>query len=520
MISPDNNGLYHPKKEHEIIDLINFASMNNLQVRVRGAAQSVNGSIYTDGYSPVTGSHGSNINIQLDQMRSVKFHDNMQVTVGGGCNLGWDPFDPSGTSKENNKNNLLYKLNQKGLGIQNIPDAVHQTIAGYISTGSQGGTMTHSFDDCVISIRLIDGNGKVQTFTKSPNPDDTFYAVGVSMGLLGVITSVKLQCVPAFNIIGQELVTNADACEFDFFGPGSDVKLSLKDYLSTNEFARMLWWPFPTLQRMISWKAKTMQLTDYNRQTGIPPHFIPHPYQPVFPKLFGSTLPAEAFAGIIYRLIAKYPQWLYDVLGNTPELLFIKDKIDTMGPFLYPKLIDMYFPLTSDKNHLKKFWDYWYGSLPMDTIEFSNNLINLVYTEFWVLADQAELAVNTLQDYYQSKGTSKTSYYAVEILGAKNSDFWMSPAYDQQSVRINLLRFDVGTSSNINYYQEFWDLFQSKDIPFRLHWGKFLPPASSATGAGYLSKQFKKWDDFLTLRKQMDPNNIFLNSYWKESVGN
>lgn len=518
MISPDSNGLYHPNTEQDIIDLVQFAVKNKLQVRVRGAAQSVNAAIYTDGFSLM--GPGTNINMELDRMRSVSFDEtNMQVTVGGGCNLAWDPFDPSGTSKTDNTNNLYFQLNQKGWSLQNVPDAAHQTIAGFISTGSQGGSMTHSFDDCIVAIRLIDGTGTAKTFTRSEDPDNPFFAIGVSIGLLGVITSVTLQCVPAFNIIGQEKVTPQDQCDFDFFGEGNAEQLSLKDYLSSTEFARMLWWPYPTLKRMIAWKARTMQPSDYNQQTGIPPDFKPNPYSPVFPKLFGSTLPAEAVAGTGYRVIANYPQWLYDIFGNSKDWAMIKPAVDALAPYLYPFMINMYFPMTTDKNPPKQFRDYWNGSLPMDTIEFSNNMMSLVYTEFWISADNARLAVNTLNDYYQSQGNSLVSYYTVEVLGAKRSNFWLSPSYGHDTIRLNLMRFDVNTSADINYYQIFWDLFKEKDIPFRLHWGKFLPPASTNENPAYFASRYPRWNDFLKLRSQMDPDNVFLNSYWKSQLG-
>lgn len=520
MISPDKNGLYHPAVEQDVIDLINYALKNNLQVRVRGAAQCVTAAVYADGYNAATGAFGSNINMELDQMRTVTYDAaTMQATVGGGCNLAWDPFDPSGTSKGDNTNNLLYQLNQRGWSIQNVPDAAHQTIAGYISTGSQAGSMQHSFDDCIVSIRLVDGTGTAKTFAKSANLNDPFYAVGVSMGLLGVITSVTLQCVPAFNIIGQEKVTKQTECDCDFFGSGSPAQPSLKDYLAKEEFARMLWWPFPTLQRMIAWKARTMQPADYNSQTGTPADFHPNPYQPVFPKLFGSSLPAEAAAGTGYRVIANYPQWLYDIFGNSGDERFIESAINAIAPYLYPFMIDMYFPLSSAKNPVKQFWDYWNGSLPMDTIEFSNNMMSLVYTEFWIDAAAAETAVNAMENYYQSQGNSLVSYYTVEILGTKSSNFWMSPAYGRNSVRLNLMRFDVGTVTDITNYQAFWDLFKTQNIPFRLHWGKFLPPTSVAANPAYFASQYPRWNDFMTLRQQMDPKNIFLNTYWKTQLG-
>jgi hypothetical protein len=518
MISPDNNGLYHPASEQDVIDLINHAAQNNLQVRVRGAAQSITASVYTDGYAP--GVPGNNINMELDQIRSVNFDTaNMQVTVGGGCNLGWDPFDPSQTSKQDNTNNLLYQLNQKGWALQNIPDAVHQTVAGFISTGSQGGSMMHSFDDCVVAIRLVDGTGTVKTFTKSSDLSDSFYAVGVSMGLLGVITSVTFQCVPSFNIIGIQNTTPVNNSPYDFFGNGSNGRPSLQSYLSNTEFTRMLWWPYRTVQRVITWQAHTMQASDYNNQTGTPSDFHPKPYKPVFPKIFGSALPAQSTAASGYKLIGTYPKWLNDIFGNSKDKDIIEAAVNALSPFLYPKLLDMFFACDSDKNPPQKFWDNWSGSLPMDTVEFSNNLFNMCYTEVWVNMNDAGKLVNTFQNYYQSEGFKATWVYCVEILAAKKSNFWMSPGYMQDSVRISIMWWLDNTEQPMTYYQQFWDLLKQNNIPFRLHWGKYLPPAGSNEGASYLASQYPKWNDFMNLRKQMDPKNIFLTAYWKTQLG-
>jgi D-arabinono-1,4-lactone oxidase len=514
MISPDNNGLYHPAQEQDIIDLINLAIKNKAQVRVRGAAQSVSGAVFADAGT-------NNINMELDQMRAVTFDDaTMQVTVGAGCNLGWDPYDPSKTSSRDNTNNLLFQVNQHGWAIQNVPDAVHQTVGGFISTGSSAGSMMHSFDECIVAITIIDGTGTTKTFTKSNNLDDNFYAVGVAMGLLGIITSVTLQCVPAFNIIGNQQTTPANNCAYDFLGNGSDGKQSLQDYMSTTEFTRMLWWPFRTVQRVITWQAKTMQDADYKNQNTTPQTFVPKPYAPVFPKFMGSTLPAESVAATGYKLIGTYPKWLYDILGNSPDVTAIKNVLDPISPYLYPIMLNMFFPLTDDKkNPVQNFWDNWQGSLPMDTIEFSNNLFNMCYTEIWVNMNDAQNLINTFQNHYTSAGFAATWVYCVEVLAAKQSNFWMSPGYGQNSIRISIMWWLDNTEKAMDYYQQFWDLLVQNNIPFRLHWGKYLPPATSKEGPAYLQLQYPKWNNFMSLRKQMDPNNIFLNTYWKTQLG-
>lgn len=515
-LQPDATGIYHPASEADIQSLISKAKKNKAQLRVAGAVQSVADSVYTDQY--LEGEGAENINIMLDNFRSVTYNESlMQVTVGAGLNLGFNPFDPTKISTE--ENGLFFQLQQKGWAIANVTNAIHQTVGGFISTGSSAGSMMHSFDECILSFRIIDGNSNAVEFTKTDDPDNEFYAIGSSMGLLGIIVSVTLQCIPAFNIIGQEKVSKITECEMDFFGPGSATQPSLQNYLSDTEFSRLLWWPVKSLQRSIAWKAKTMVAGDYTLQTGGPQDFNPKPYQPIFPKIFNSTLPSEEVASIGFKLIAKWPQWLYDMLGNSIEEKIIVDVVDKIAPYLYPLLIDMYFPCNDEKRPPQQFWDTWLGSLPMDKIEFGNRLFDLSYAEIGIPIEKTRQVVNLLQQHYIKGGYEATGYYTVEILAAKNSNFWMSPAYGQNLVRLNIMRFDDGASNNMMYYQQFWDLLVENNIDFRVHWGKYLPPYNSSTGAAFLKKQYSKWDNFMALRTNMDPDNIFLNSYWKTHLG-
>jgi hypothetical protein len=50
-----------------------------------------------------------------------------------------------------------------------------------------------------------------------------------------------------------------------------------------------------------------------------------------------------------------------------------------------------------------------------------------------------------------------------------------------------------------------------------------LEPAASTPGdrerLNFLSRRYPRWDDFLALRAERDPNNIFLTDYWRERLG-
>jgi len=519
MIQPDSNGLYHPASESDIIDLINYAVQNKRQVRVRGAAESVSNAVYTDGYTGQAGS--SNINIELDQLRTVTPDKaTMQVTVGGGCNLGFDPFDPSGVSKADDSNNLFFQLNQLGWAIPNVPNAIHQTVAGFISTGSSGGSMQHSFDECILSVRMIDGTGKIQVFTKSGNLDDQFYGVIVSMGLLGIITQVTLQCVPAFNITGTQTTSVATATEFDFFGPGNSTQVSFQEFLTNTEFTDIMWWPFETLKRAIVWKAHTMTSADYNQQTGYPPNFLPKPYQSLFYlKDTGShQLPVELVFATGFKLIATWPDW-FNVLFETNEAsekraAELKPLVELIFPYIYPMLANISFPCNTPANPPQVFWDNWLGSLPMDKFEYSNNLFDLAYAEMWIPVEKTMAVVDAMQNLYDTAGYAATGFYTTVILAAKSSNFWLSPAYNQNVVRINIMWFNKNIGDPVAYFQQFWSLMESNGIPFRPHWGKSLP----AMGDAYMTANYPKWSEWKTLRGQMDPNQIFVTDYWRTQL--
>lgn len=460
--------------------------------------------------------------MELDQLRTVTIDkDKMQATVGGGCNLGVDPFDPSNTSQAPGEKNLFAQLNDAGLAIPNVPGAIHQTIAGFISTGSSGGTMQHSFDEYILSIRLIDGTGKLQVFNRSDNPDDPFYGIPVSMGLLGIITQVTLQCVPAFNIIGEQCTTHVAECPYDFFGPGNNNLPSLENYIRQTEFSRILWWPIQSLNRAISWKARTMQASDYNDNTGSSVNFKAKPYKPMFPSLLGSTIPSEMVAVTGFQLIATWPDWFNELMGNSSAKdseaeKLIEDAVTLAFPHFYPMLTNFYFPVNTPADPPQQFWDNWQNSLPMDKVEYSGDLFNLAYSEMWVPADMAMKLVNTFQNDYNSKGYSATGFYTMEILGAKKSNCWLSPAYGYDAVRINILYFQKSAVPASTYFQQFWQLLNSNKIPFRPHWGKALPDLKDAPA---LSNSYPKWADWLKLRAQMDPHQVFVNSYWRNYLG-
>lgn len=95
---------------------------------------------------------------------------------------------------------LGHLLWQNGLAMENLGDIDAQSIAGAISTGTHGtGGQFGVLATQVIEITAVLGTGEVVTCSETSSPD-LFHALQVSLGALGVIVKVKLQCQKSFRL--------------------------------------------------------------------------------------------------------------------------------------------------------------------------------------------------------------------------------------------------------------------------------------------------------------------------------
>lgn len=106
------------------------------------------------------------------------------------------------------------------------------TIGGAIAAGCHGsGTFWGPFSDSVIEIELIDGRGQKRRVTEANMSE--LDAARVSLGLFGVITSVKLRVVRDFrlDVYVREL-------------PVKDTMANLADLLASHEYVFFMGFPF------------------------------------------------------------------------------------------------------------------------------------------------------------------------------------------------------------------------------------------------------------------------------------
>lgn len=537
-----------PENNADVISLVNNAATTNGIICARGSGHSFP-LIETLEKGPVSGRPYTYI--MLSNMYSIEMVNPTTVKVQAGCHLGIDPFDPTGISTV--ENSLCYQLDNMGLALPDLGGITHQTIGGFLSTSSSGGSTQFAFEDALMSLDIVtwqSGTGAaVTTFNRpSPdNPDDPFYAVGIaSMGLFGVIVSATFACTPQYYIEGSETTTFTDQCTLiDLFGNNPALP-SLEDFLQQTQYTRLMWWPqqspaipYNDISRMVVWQAARTDLpaaqawaaNAYKIMGTQPPPGADglKPYHEV-QYILNSPLPLTLGADIIYTAIGRWPNWLQDILGNSPLYQGIVDLVDVnYGTEIFPAILNAFVQNDNDPKNPNKgpqsFSDRWYTGLPMDN-QMSDKLMPVWFTELWIDISQSQQVMNTLKTYYDSQPTTPDSSFSVEIYAAKQNEFWLSPAYNLDVIRIDIFWFGNNLGDPSQYYQTFWDLLAP--FNFRPHWGKYLPDVINTksgnqpvtiTGPTYISGQYPKWAAWMNLRRQMDPKQIFLNDYWQAHLG-
>ncbi|MDO9020687.1 MAG: FAD-binding protein [Deltaproteobacteria bacterium] len=510
--SRGDDGYYHPASEDDLVALVRLARSFGGQLRVRGAAHSVPAAIATD-RGPRAAPDARHVDVMLDRYVRVTFDDERrQVTAQAGCHLGHDPRDPTRTSRW--ENSLLAQLDARAWALPDLGGVTHQTVAGFFATGSSGGSVRHALSDAVVAWRMIDGRGRARDVRRER--DDDFDAHGCSLGLLGVISTVTIQCVARYDVVGREDITGESASPPALFGDGAD---GLEGFLRDAEYARLFWWPQEGVRRVVTWQARRMVEADYDARTGPPGALRPKEYSALGdmvtdPRLRPvANLASQAAAGIMYDGIAQASARLG---SGAPRGSLARRVGALVRPALTGTLLSAalreFVPLSPTQH----FWDSWCHGLPMDN-QISERWLPTEFTEIWLPLERAGEAMRALRAHFDRGGYSATGAFICEVYAARRTAGWMHPGYGRDSVRIDLFWFGRNAGDPTRgWFVQFWELL--RPFAYRLHWGKHLP-ADPALGHAYLRQHTPRWDDFLSLRARLDPDDVFLTRYWRTALG-
>lgn len=123
---------------------------------------------------------------------------------------------------------LLEAIEAVGWCIPCLPDINTITIGGALATGTHG-TSGKLLSEYISSCRLVLADGSVKEINAE---DDLMNAVKVSLGMLGVLSTITFKCEPEYTLHVKE-------------GPESDKEWlpKIKERLKKHDFLRVLWLP-------------------------------------------------------------------------------------------------------------------------------------------------------------------------------------------------------------------------------------------------------------------------------------
>src|SRR5439155_7695237 len=94
---------------------------------------------------------------------------------------------------------LIPRLRQDGLALANLGSITEQSVAGAISTGTHGTGLTlGSISTQIVGVNLVTGTGQIISITDQDV--DRMNAARLSLGALGIIAELTIQCVPDYNL--------------------------------------------------------------------------------------------------------------------------------------------------------------------------------------------------------------------------------------------------------------------------------------------------------------------------------
>ena len=163
-----------PGTEDELCELLREADRRDLGVRVSGSGHS---------FTPVVGTGG--LLLSLADLSGVEAVDRarMRVRVRGGTRIS----------------DLGRALKASGLSLVNQGDIDSQAVAGAFTTGTHGTGLTlGNLASSIAAMRIVQADGEIRDIDATD--EAMLQAARVSIGTLGVISSLTLDVMPAYNL--------------------------------------------------------------------------------------------------------------------------------------------------------------------------------------------------------------------------------------------------------------------------------------------------------------------------------
>jgi L-gulonolactone oxidase len=394
------------------------------------------GSLHSQAPVPFT----KGICVVLDRYNKLVRVDGSLVTVQAGMRL----------------RTLHRLLAERGLALPVSGTIAEQTVAGAVSTATHGGSLHRgSVSDCVEAVTIVRADGTVVTCGRSEEP---FHGLVVSLGLLGMLSTVTLRCVPLFHLRSHVFVRSAPEAFDQFDAIHRD-----------HEFVDMLYYP-------VTDQVEVLAVDPADESSN--PGSISTP----------MTAPARQS-----RLAQRLGLAVIRGFG------WLMQRSTTLQRVATSRLVGKQYPARTGRS---------YEVLAFQDREGAARLPGVLRDiELAIPYEHATAALRMLRGHFRS--TSRVPLLPLHIRCSAPSESWLSPAYKQPVCWIEFWQYPPSDAC-LESIQSLLEPFR-----YRFHWGK-----ASRAAPGYIAAQYDRWDDFVALRRRWDPDGIFGNDYLDFYFGN
>ena len=277
-----------PASTAEVVTIVREAVTAGHPVKAVGASHSFTAIGATDG-----------VLLRLDRMNTIVASDaaTSRVRVQAGISL----------------HELNPLLGAMGLALPNLGDVDPQSVAGAISTGTHGtGGRLFGISKAVVGVQLVTATGDVLEIDEQ---HPWFGASRVTLGALGIVTEVTLQCVPAFLLHAREEPMALPA-----------VMEQLDSLVADNDHFEFYWFPHT-------------EKTSTKRNNRVPEGTERRPIGRFKHWLDDEFLSNTAFEGI-NRVVARKPSWIPRINAIAAGALSAREYVDdSYNVFVSPRTV-------------------------------------------------------------------------------------------------------------------------------------------------------------------------------------
>ena len=425
-----------PASEDELSDAVRRAVREGHPVRVVGGGHS---------FAPAAATDGVQLNLdRLNALHRVERDPDTGhalVTVGAGMRL----------------HQLNRILAERGLAMQNLGDIDQQSLAGAISTGTHGtGARFGGLATRGRGLTIVGPDGAVTRATPTEQ-HDLFEASRLGLGATGVLSSVTIEAVPAFDLHAIEEPWPLDR-----------VLDRVHDLVGDNDHFEFFWFP-----------ATRRALTLRNRRIEPGTHT-------------GSGLGSRA------RKLAGAARTLLDeeVLSN--GLFEVTNRMATAFPATTPTLSAIAARALTARRY----------TAPSHEVFCTNRRVRFREMEYAVPRAAVVQVLAELDSWQRSTGENIP--FPVEVRFAPADDVWLSTAYGRETAYIAVQQY--WRLPHDRYFDAAERIFTA--VGGRPHWGKL-----HTRDADYLADQYRRLPDFRRARAAADPEGVFANPYTRQVLG-